>query len=378
MSVFEGQIDLSKRAKPARRIAAGAIVALAILAGAATLVALVGGALLLERAGRPVSGVGIVALGGLLVAGLSATILAVAAVTIGRQMTGLLDQIASLEQRTAVLAEQSVARSRAEAPVSPAMDVTELRGLLADIRDILLLPQEQRVRRYLALVEAEFGRRLAAVERYIESRDFHRARDELSALAERFGADDRIQEARTRLEQAADAARAHDITQAGARLHDLLGMNRWDEAEQLARELADKYPAAPETQNLPERITRERMLFEQRHRQRMHDEIQQFVYQRRWIDAAEAAHRFIANFPTGQDTDILRTQVETLDANADIQRRQQLEQQIKESVQNHRYWDALDLARRVIADFPFSPQANVLRGQVARLEELARRMEPQR
>ena len=72
------------------------------------------------------------------------------------------------------------------------------------------------------------------------------------------------------------------------------------------------------------------------------------------------------------DTDALRVELETLEANAEIQTRQQLEQQIKEHISRQEYWDALAIARRIMADFPFSPQANALRTQIPRLEELAR------
>ena len=61
-----------------------------------------------------------------------------------------------------------------------------------------------------------------------------------------------------------------------------------------------------------------------------------------------------------------------LTANADIQSRQALEQQLKELVRQHQYWDALALARRIISEHPLSPQASALRGQLPRLEELAR------
>jgi hypothetical protein len=110
----------------------------------------------------------------------------------------------------------------------------------------------------------------------------------------------------------------------------------------------------------------------------MHEEIQQFVHQRRWQEALRAAQQFLQTFPNGSDSDSLRSQLETLEANADIQARQALEKQIKEHLQQHRYWDAVALARRIIAEHPLSPQANALRSQLPRLEELAHQQEPQK
>ncbi len=47
-----------------------------------------------------------------------------------------------------------------------------------------------------------------------------------------------------------------------------------------------------------------------------------------------------------------------------------------EFVRRQQYWEALALARRMLTEYPLSPQANALRGQVPRLEELARRQPP--
>jgi hypothetical protein len=110
----------------------------------------------------------------------------------------------------------------------------------------------------------------------------------------------------------------------------------------------------------------------------MLEEIQQLVHQRRWREAAEGTRRFLEMFPNDIEAPPLREQLKTLDANAEIQTRQQLEAQYKELIQQHRYWDAVGLANRIIAQYPMSPQANALRGQIGRLEELARRYEPQR
>lgn len=358
---------------------AGTFVLLSVLIGCLALGGAIAGVVVLVLTGSASTSLAVAVIAGLVILGICGWVLLLISQRVGRQLSRLLEQVGALEQRAAILAEQTAARSREakDAPAAAVVDPLEMRALFTDIRDILLLPQELRIRRYQAAVEAEHQRRLAAAERYIASRDFHRARDELAALAERFGVDDRLREARNRLEHAAEEARAQDISQATARAQDLMSLSRWDEAERLAAELADKYPAATEPAALRERIQRERVLFEQRNRQRMLEEIQQWVRQRRWREAAAGTRRFLELFPRDIEAPALREQLATLDANAEIQTRQQLEQQYKELLAQHRYWDALGLARRIIGEFPFSPQAKALRNQVARVEELARQLEPQ-
>lgn len=359
------------------RAVTGLFVALAALAGLVALASIVATVVILHRNNVPLTGLELIPLAVTFILGVCGVMLCMEALSNRRQLTRMSEQLGALEQRAAIIAEQTVAQARAKPPESPPqIDPAELRALLREIRDVLLLPQDQRVRRYQMLLEAEFNRRIAAADRFLESRDFHRAREELTALTERFEMDDRIREARNRLENAADEAREKDITTAATRIQDLMGLARWDEAQHLAREVADKYPAASEPAAMLERVSRERRLFEQRHRQRMLDEIQQFVHQRHWREAAEGTRKFLEMFPGDIEATPLREQLKTLDANAEIQTRQQLEVQYKDLIQQHRYWDAVGLARRIVAEFPMSPQANALRGQIPRLEELSRGQEP--
>lgn len=311
-------------------------------------------------------------LAGILLSGLTACGLLLGAFASVRGLRALLDQTRLLEQRTAVLAEQAVIQAaNGQTPKPPTLDPAEVMRVLADIREILLLPDDQRAARFRALVQQEFRRRMAIVDQHIAARSFHRAREQLAWLTERFGPSDGLKEAEIRLVATMKAALAEDLESVTNRVADLMGMAHWEQAEQLARELTERYPDAGETRRLLERVRAERQLFDQRHRQRMHEEIQQFVHQRRWREAARAARQFIETFPTGVDTDALRLQLATLTANEEIEVRQQLERHYKEYIQRQQYWDALELARRMITEYPFSPQANALRSQLPRLEQLA-------
>ena len=80
----------------------------------------------------------------------------------------------------------------------------------------------------------------------------------------------------------------------------------------------------------------------------------------------------MVSFQVGSDdAEALRMQVPTLEANAEIETRQQLEAQIMALVKHGRYIEATALAKRVIEQYPDSPQAEALRRQIDRLEELA-------
>ncbi len=308
-----------------------------------------------------------------LMIGLTGAALCSAVILLVRLLRALLDEARSMDQRLTALAQVAFAQtSVSTAKTEAGPDLVEVRRLLADIREIMLLPEAQRLARFQNLLQVEVRRRLALADQYIDAREFHRAREEHASLVDRFGRSEDVRRGEERLLAAMRAALQEDVETATRKIADLMTMARWEQAEQYARELTQKYPEASDPRQLLQRVQEERVLFDRRHRQRMHDEIQQFVNQRRWREAASAAEMFIQTFPTGVDTDALQQQLDTLKANAQIEIRQQLERHIKEYVARKDYWDALELARRIITEYPFSPQASALRMQLPRIEELAR------
>jgi len=346
------------------------LISFAIGVGVVALAGLVTSLVLLSRPDGTLAGLRILAVTSGITISLSACGLLIGATAVLRLLTQLSEQTAQLEQHTAIQAEQAVASTTSQ-PSEP-YDPSMLYELLADIQELLLLPDDQRERRFHNLLERDIQTGLADAKALAGCHDFHRARQELAALTLRFGDDERIATTEAEIEEVARQTKEADVANRRDDIRDLMALNQWEKAEKMARELADRYPDAAEPIALIEHVCRERQLFEQRYRVRMHDQIQQYVNNRQWQQAAEATRQFIETFAVGLDTDVLRNQLETLEANAEIQTRQQLEQEIKEHLQRQEYWDALAIARRIIADYPFSPQANVLRGQLARLEEKAR------
>jgi len=368
-----GPVDLFSRSN---RWLPHAIISILIAVGALTILALLA-VVLVARQGV-VTGMEILAIAGLLIGVLTTCGLLIIGVIIYRQLDSLVEKMTAIDQQTAILAEQSMARTQAHTYAqSTTVNPVELRTLLERIYEVLLLPEQERADRYRAMVDREFGRRLAVIDHLISTHEFHQAREELTALSERFGQDRRLAEVADRLEKTANAALTNDVTRVTQFVRDVIAQGRWDEAERTVLELARKYPSATEPNALLERLRQEKKKFELLNRQRMHDEIQQFVNQKRWQEAHTATRKFIETFPAGPDTDALRGQLPTLEANSEIQARQTLERYIKQYIQKQQYWDALALARRILTEYPLSPQANALRGQIARLEELARRQAPQ-
>jgi len=120
-----------------------------------------------------------------------------------------------------------------------------------------------------------------------------------------------------------------------------------------------------------DRIEREFQVFQQEQRQRMYAEIQRYTSRRRWVEALAAARTFIERFPQSPESEMLQVEIPTLRDNAEIAMRQDMEAEIMDLATHGRYMEAAALARKVIKQFPKSPQAEVLHGQLERLDQLA-------
>ena len=83
------------------------------------------------------------------------------------------------------------------------------------------------------------------------------------------------------------------------------------------------------------------------------------------------ARTLLDEYPDSAEATAVRGQMETLEANAEIETRQELENEIKDLIKHRRFAEALDLANQVITNYPESPQAEALRSQLPRLRQRA-------
>jgi hypothetical protein len=353
------------------------LVTIAVLIAAFTLIGLITWVLVLTNEDRTAASVELLLMVGLLIQALLALAVILGILTVTHQIQEAAQRAEALDNRITVMAEQLVSRpARDSVSNDTRSDTANVIERLINIEELLILPEPERERRFQFWRQREIEKRLAEADRCVKIKDFHGARLELDRLAEQVGEFDRIAKAREAVENASEAAQANDLTAAQSRVNDLMGVGRYAEAERVAANLAQQYPNTAEPIGLLGHVRRERQLYEKQHRQRMHDEIQQLVHQRKWHEAAEATRRFIQAFPNAQETEGLRGELETLLANADIQARKQLENDFKGHLTEKRYWDAMELARKIISEHPLSPQAQALRVQLPRLEELANTQGP--
>ncbi len=247
----------------------------------------------------------------------------------------------------------------------------EIVTLLEDIRDNSLLCDDERQEKKLRFADEEIQNVAVRIRALTTKGDYAQARELVSSMHRRFPRDERVSELSTQVEENRERHESDDVRSCTQQVDDLISISAWDRARELADELRQRHPDAVEARQLLLRLEREHRLFEEEQRRRMNAEVQRFVTRRRWEEALAAARVFVERFPGCEESEALLMEIPALKANSEIEARQFLEAKIMDCARHGRYIEAVDLAKKVITQFPESPQADALRDQLKRLEELA-------
>jgi tetratricopeptide (TPR) repeat protein len=214
--------------------------------------------------------------------------------------------------------------------------------------------------------------RAAQIQQAVEAGRFQDARAVLLELERRIGGDEETRKLAEYIEAAAGKAEAEDVAAATKQVEDLMSLTSWDRAMQVAEDLIDRHPNSLPAKQLLARIQREKQVHQQEHRNRLYVEIQRHTSRREWQQALAIARQLIAAYPESIEAESLRTQLDTLTKNAEIEHRRELETKYKGLIEERNFAEALALAREVIATYPESPQARVMREQIPHLERHVR------
>jgi tetratricopeptide (TPR) repeat protein len=302
-----------------------------------------------------------------------------------RMLRRLDEALVRIEQEQRELCRQlAELRSRKSAGAEPGADTIimgsnpasrgaghDVPSMLAEIREICMMPEEERRVRSARLAEDQFARGLEQVTQLMADGSFAAASEQAQLWAAKRPDDPAAVELPAQVEAARRQREIRDVAAVTKEVNDFISMSAWAQARATAQQLQEQHPDSAEARQLMVRIEHEYGVAQDEQRRRMYAEVQRFVTRKRWEEALAAARTFIERFAGSDDSEALRLQIPTLELNAEIERRQQLEARIMDLARHGRYIEAAALARRVIDEYPDSPQAEALRRQIDRLDELA-------
>ncbi len=291
-----------------------------------------------------------------------------------RKLDGLLEGLKSLP--AAPNLESGMVRgARPEVPVR---GIEELRAafeelvlLTREVRDISLLPEDQRAERLAVQGRAAMQSLQQEIPALLQDHQWVEARRRIQIARERFPHLPEWDELEKQIEQVRANVETRDVEGAARQVEDLTALGALDRAMSVVRELLDRHPNSAKAQELARRVSLQRAKADAEARARLMAQTQEAANQREWNRALGLANEMLRRFPRSVEAEALRQQLPLLTENAEIQTRQQMEAEYRELVKQHRYESALQLAQELVARYPSSPQAEALRGQIDKLEARA-------
>ncbi len=249
--------------------------------------------------------------------------------------------------------------------------LSEMVTLTREMRDIALLDEKERSLR-VQTQAAELAQRLESdVPALLHEHNWIEAHRLVQSARERFPSLPNWGALENQIEQARDALERQDMEVVSRQVSDLAMVGAWGRVAEAVRELVQRHPRSPRVAQFAQRIRLERDKAEEAQRTRLIAQARESTERRDWNAALAAVTSLLRDYPASPEADELRQQLPTLTQNAEIQTRRRMEQQIQDHVKSHRYEDALQIARELVASYPHSPQATVLRDQIPKLEQKA-------
>ena len=236
--------------------------------------------------------------------------------------------------------------------------VPQLARLLSELQEVWLAPAGQRTEARERIRASRLKRAGEQIVAALNLRQLGHARGLLSEARSTFGNTPTLDKLAEKIDQAALRNEPLDFAHTRRLVEHAVHSGQWERAEQFVQTLWRDHPQSQ----------RCRKLWEETRRARLYAHVQQSSAHHHWLEALAAAEEFLQRFPDSFEAETLRMQLETLQANAEIQQRKQYEERFKDLVAAKHYLEALRLAQAVIAQYPDSPQAGALRTQVPILE----------
>ena len=304
---------------------------------------------------------------------------------ISRNFNRVHSVLADLQKRVDDMAVATDRISRVRAPLAPppappAAHVTAslapgaldpLVRTLNEIREISLLTDEERKQR---LASMEHERKRMLIRQVIEHLDHARwsaGNAALETLDREHPNDAEAKRIRHQFEEARRNAESATVARTRDQIENYIGIGAWDEAFRTSRQLVDDFPGNVEAGRLLSRVQRERDIHVETSVSRMVEEIRHDIDRRLWRRAFQHAQRLADRYPDHPKTARIKEQIATLQQNAEIEERQELEVRIQELIRGHKFQDAIELSEELLHRFPQSPQAEAIEKLLPRIRELA-------
>jgi len=250
-------------------------------------------------------------------------------------------------------------------------ELRAMQTLLEELRDMSLLPDEQRQKRWQELQQKRRDVAIQSARELIHSRRWSDAQRTIAEIENLWPGDAATAAVRNELEAGQTTTENEAFALAESQIRSEMSVAHWEEALTLARKLAGDFPANGRAAQLLNLIEKEKGIYTETTVGRLYDEIRRDVERRIWRRALMHARQLLESFPDHPRSELLRKQIHTMQDNAEIEERQERETRIGELIRTRRFREAVELSEDLLRSYPASPQAEAIQKLLPRVLELA-------
>jgi len=258
-------------------------------------------------------------------------------------------------------------------PPLPSTDTTRLMSrmvdLLEELRDTSLLNDPQKQARLQQHVERRRTAGIEQAQKLLGEARWTQAEQAVATMEKAFSSDVSVITLRSELTQKRNDAERATLANIRQKVEGLTAVSSWDEALSTMQSFMKTFPGSLEGKMLLDRLTRERELAVEGFAQHLYDQVKHESERRNWPRANAAARRLIDRHPDHPLAKKIAPQLPTLQENAEIMERKEMEGQIQQLMRSKRYADAIELGDQLVAKYPGSKQAETMAELRPRLEE---------
>ena len=242
---------------------------------------------------------------------------------------------------------------------------------LAELNSNSLLTEQQKQARRKGKLQTLQVELISQTRTLIESGEMEQSRQALAELELELPDDLQVAQLRELYNANFSTAESDHIQKQTKHAQDLMSVARYDQAIELAKDLAKTYPNSDDAKKLLEKVTHEAKSYATQQRMRFVELIHEHGQAREWVKALEVAHKLIENFPDTPEAKQALESMDTLVDNARIQEVREYRNRIVDMMDRHRYLEAIEIAKYVVENYPETAAAEELRQQMPQLQELA-------
>jgi hypothetical protein len=251
-------------------------------------------------------------------------------------------------------------------------ELKQLADAIEEVRQTSLLPDADRRDRLKVHREQRKTILLKDLYGLVPAHDWPRAERLLITLETEYPNDSDVAKGRSYLDHSRKLFEDETMVRSSREIEELVAAGSFERALEKVKLLVQGFPTSPEAHTLLARVEKEHEMYHETTVQRMFEEIKHDSERRMWKRALMHAEHLLERFPAHRLADTIRVQLATLQENAEIQERQQMEVRIQELMHDGQFEEAIELAEDVVRRFPMSPQAETLEELLPKIRELAR------